>query len=221
MNIDSKITIAGLPALDARKLVSSIPFETNGFSVRCFANRFEISQQLAKTRIEAFESEGYFEKLIDDGKKTRWQLTMKAATLSQASAAKKVKRATADQHYQAFLARIHEINFNDSYLYRVTKVALFGSYLTGTGPVSDIDLFVWISRKPKFEADFTSIREQKTKEIISEGRHFKDFIDDLSWPELDVREYLKNGSRVISIQGHNEGYEQFEHEIVFEINRTT
>ncbi|MGI2059095.1 nucleotidyltransferase domain-containing protein [Shewanella baltica] len=221
MNIDSKITIAGLPALDARKLVSCIPFETNGFSVRCFANRFEISQQLAKTRIEAFESEGYFEKLIDDGKKTRWQLTMKAATLSQASAAKKVKRATADQHYQAFLARVDEINFNDSYLYRVTKVALFGSYLSGTGPVSDIDLFVWIARKPKFEADFTHIRKKRTKVMLAEGRRFRDLSEELHWPELDVRKYLKNGSRVISIQGHNEGYEQFEHEIVFEINRTT
>lgn len=217
MNIDSRTTIAGLPAMNARKLVSSIPFETNGFSIRCFANRFKISQEIAKTRIEAFESEGYFEKVRDDGKKTRWQLTMKAATLAQASAAKKVKRATADKHYQAFLQRVHEINFNDSYLYQVTKVALFGSYLTEAGLVSDIDLFVWIARKPKFDTDFTHIRKKRTKEMLAEGRRFKDYIDELSWPELDVRKYLKNGSRVISIQGHNEGYEQFEHEIVFEI----
>lgn len=203
--------------MNARKLVSSIPFETNGFSIRCFANRFKISQEIAKIRIEAFESEGYFEKFRDDGNKTRWQLTMKAATLAQASAAKKVKRATADKHYQAFLQRVHEINFNDSYLYQVTKVALFGSYLTEANLVSDIDLFIWVSCKPKFDTDFTIIREQRTKEMLSEGRRFKNLSEEMHWPELDVRKYLKNGSRVISIQGHNEGYEQSEHEIVFEI----
>lgn len=221
MNIDSRTTIAGLPAMNARKLVSSIPFETNGFSIRCFANRFKISHEIAKTRIEAFESEGYFEKVRDDGNKTRWQLTMKAATLAQASAAKKVKRATADKHYQAFLQRVHEINCNDSYLYRVTKVALFGSYLSGTGPVSDIDLFIWVSSKPKFDTDFTITREQRTKEMLAEGRRFRDLSEALHWPELDVRKYLKNGSRVISIQRHNEGYEQFEHKVVFEVHKNS
>jgi len=221
LHIDPKTTIAGIPALEARKLVSNIPYEANGFSVQCLSRRFGITQKLAQLRILAFETEGYFEKIIDDGKKSRWQLTMKSASLAQASAAKKVKRDTADKHYQAFFERISEINVNDAYLYQVAKVVLFGSYLTGNNSVSDIDLFVWINRKPQFEAEFTSIREQRTKEMHSQGRHFKDYVEELAWPELDVRKYLKNGSRVISIQPFNEGYERFEHKIVFDITEST
>lgn len=221
MNIDPNTTIAGLPALDARKLVSSLRFQQGGFSIQYIAKRFGLSKQQAKARIDAFEAEGYFEKLIDDGSKSRWQLTMQAASLTQASAAKKVKRETADKHYRTFLERVDEINAQDSYLYQVTKVVLFGSYLTGDGPVSDIDLFVWISRKPKFEADFTTIREQRTVEMAAQGRRFRDYREEYSWPELDVRKYLKNGSRVISIQGHNEGFEQFEHKVVFLLDEGT
>ncbi|WP_434927868.1 nucleotidyltransferase domain-containing protein [Shewanella sp. HL-SH2] len=127
-------------------------------------------------------------------------------------------QASVDKHYQAFLTRVDEIDSSDSYLYRVTKVALFGSYLSGTGPVSDIDLFIWVSSKLKFNTDFTSIREQKTNEMITEGRRFRYLSEEQHWPELDVRKYLKNGSRVISIQGHNEGYEQCEHKVIFKIS---
>ena len=95
---------------------------------------------------------------------------------------------------------------------------MFGSYLTEADLVSDIDLFIWASSKPKFEADFTIIREQRTKEMLAEGRRFKGLGEELHWPELDVRKYLKNGSRVISIQGHNEGYERFEYKVVFEVS---
>lgn len=221
MHIDPKTTIAGIPALEARKLVSNIPYEANGFSVKCLSRRFGITQNLAQLRILAFETEGYFEKIVDDGKKSRWQLTIKAASLAQSSAAKKVKRDTADKHYQAFFERIREINANDAYLYQVTKVVLFGSYLSSNNSVSDIDLFIWINRKPQFEAEFRSIREQRTKEMLSQGRRFKDYVEKLAWPELDVRKYLKNGSRVIRIQPFNEGYERFEHKVVFDITRST
>ena len=51
-----------------------------------------------------------------------------------------------------------------------------------------------------------------------QGRRFKTHLDLNSWPEIDVRKYLENGSRVISIQAHNEGYEHFNCKVVFDIN---
>ena len=86
--------------------------------------------------------------------------------------------------------------------------------------MSDIDLFIWVSCKPKFDTDFSIIREQRTKEMLAEGRRFKNYSEVICWPELDVRKYLKNQSRIISIQAHNEGYEQFEHQVIFQINET-
>jgi len=207
--------IAGLPALKARDIARKLE---NAFSPRDYARQFSIDIHQATQQIEAFSAEGYFERIANKKYKQYWGMTVKGFALVQASAAKKVKRATADRHYQAFMDRVKEINKSDEHLYLVTKVALFGSYITDAATVSDIDLFVWIGRKPKFEDNFNKIFEQRTALMQDQGRRFKTHLDLNSWPEIDVRKYLKNGSRVISIQAHNEGYEHFNCKVVFDIN---
>jgi len=214
LNINSKSLIAGLPALKARDIARKL---TSAFSPRDYARQFSIDIHLATQQIEAFSAEGYFERIANKKYKQYWGMTVKGCALVQASAAKKVKRATADRHYQAFMDRVKEINQSDEYLYQVTKVTLFGSYLTDSETVSDIDLFVWLARKPKLEADFNEILELRTALTQAEGRYFKTYLEQGCWPELDVRKYLKNGSRVISIQGHNLGSEQVDYKVVFEL----
>lgn len=213
MNINSKSLIAKLPALEARDIARKL---TGAFSARDYARQFDIDIHLAAQQIEDFETEGYFERIPHIKHKQYWGMTVKGCALVQASAARKVKRETADRHYHAFMGRVNEINQSDTYLYQVTKVALFGSYLTNAKTVSDIDLFVWLDRKLKFEDSFNEIFEQRTMLMQAQGRRFKSHLDLNSWPELDVRKYLKMGSRVISIQGHNWGCEQVEYKIVFE-----
>jgi len=206
--------IAGLPALEARNIVSKLNFN---FSVKCFSSYFGISKKVSLVQIMAFESEGYFEKVVNNKHDLYWNRTIKGCALSMASAAKRVKRTTADRHYHDFLERVNQVNSSNEYLYQVSKVALFGSYLTNAQTVSDIDLFIWIERKPKFDKDFVKIQERRTLQMKSEGRNFKSYSEILYWPELDVRKYLKNRSRVISIQGHNFGAEQIPSKVVFDI----
>ena len=206
--------IAGLPALKARDIARKL---ASAFSPRDYARQFSIDIHLATQQIEAFSAEGYFERIANKKHKQCWGMTVKGCALIQASAAKKVRRATADRHYQAFMDRVKEINQSDEYLYQVTKVALFGSYLTNVKTVSDIDLFVWLARKPKFDADFDEILELRTAMMQAEGRHFKTYLEQGCWPELDVRKYLKNGSRVISVQGHNWGAEETQYKEVYRI----
>ncbi len=213
MNINSKSLIAGLPALKARDITRKL---SSAFSPRDYARKFSIDIHLATQQIEAFSAEGYFERIANEKHKQYWGMTVKGCALIQASAAKKVKRATADRHYQAFMDRVKEINQSDEYLYQVTKVALFGSYLTDVETVGDIDLFVWLARKPKFESDFEEELELRTALMQAEGRHFKTYLEQGCWPELDVRKHLKNGSRIISIQGHNWGYEQADTKVIFD-----
>ncbi|MBU2893531.1 nucleotidyltransferase domain-containing protein [Colwellia sp. D2M02] len=218
MNIDSKSLIAGLPALEARDIASKLANFYNGFSIKCYAEMFNINRPLAIKQIEAFETQGYIERIENHKSKPFWERTVKGCQLSMASAAKRVKRTTADKHFRDFLERVNEVNTNDKFLYQVSKVSLFGSYLTDAETVSDIDLFVWLERKPKFSQNFSMVREQRAIEMQSEGRNFKSYDELLSWPELDVRKYLKNRSRVISIQGNHFGAEQIDYKIIFEIS---
>jgi predicted nucleotidyltransferase len=217
LNIDSKSFIAGLPALEAREIVSKLGRFHDGFSITHYAESFNISRALATKQIEEFETQGYFKQIENKKSKCYWDRTVKGCQLSMASAAKRVKRATADKQYKAFLERVNEINTSDKYLYQVSKVSLFGSYLTNVETVSDIDLFVWLERKPKFIDDFSIVREKRAIQMQSEGRSFKDYLERLHWPELDVRKYLKNRSRVISIQGDNLGADQIETKTIFEL----
>jgi len=208
--------IAGLPALKARDIARKL---TIAFSASDYARLFSINVHLAKQQIKAFEIEGYFERRSHKKNKQYWDMTVKGCALVQASAARKVKRATADRHYHAFMDRVNEINKNDEYLYQVSKVALFGSYLTDVETVGDIDLFVWLERKLKFKDSFNQVFEQRTALMQAQGRRFKTHLDLNSWPELDVRKHLKSSSKIISIQGHNLGCEQVDHKITFEKNQ--
>lgn len=219
MKIDRTDIIAGMPALEAREVIQKCVQFYNGFTTQDIAKKINTTNSKAKIYIQALEDEKFVKQHVSDKNQKKWIVTMAGCSLAQASAAKKIKRATADKHYALFLERINEINANDKYLYQVTKAAVFGSYLTDAPTVSDIDIFVWLERKLKFIKNFTEVKSKAAQEMEAEGRVFRSFGDQLHWPELDVRKYLKNGSRVISIQGHNDGSEVFNYKVVYDINQ--
>jgi len=218
LNINSNEIIANLPALEARELMKKLGRFYNGFSIMDVAKHCNETRQRAQHRIDQLVADKYIEAIKTINGKQRWITSIKGNALSQASAAKRIKRVTANKHYDQFLGRVSEINSSDKFLYQVSKVAVFGSYLTNSPTVGDIDLFVWIEIKGKFKEEFPSIHKQRTKEMELEGRFFRSLDDQLSWPQLDVRKYLKNRSRVISMQAINDGYEYFDCEVVFDIN---
>ncbi|NRA60792.1 MAG: nucleotidyltransferase domain-containing protein, partial [Psychrobium sp.] len=164
MNIDRNEIIAGLPAVEARDLIAKLIWIHSGFTLNDLAKRLKIKKPIAHKYVEAFESEGYLKPFDGQDSKKRWVTTIKGNALAQASAAKRFKRATADKHYDLFLKRVSEINSNAKFLYQVSKVAVFGSYLTNSPTVGDIDLFVWIELKKEFSEQFPQIHEQRTKE---------------------------------------------------------
>jgi len=189
-----------------------------GFSVRDVAKHCNETLKGAQVCIDQLVIDKYIEAVETINGEKIWITSIKGNALSQASAAKRINRATADKHYNQFLMRVNEINNNDKFLYQVSKVAVFGSYFTDSPTVGDIDMFVWIDRKNKFKKQFSYIHKQRTEEMAAGGRQFPSLGEQLNWPELDVRKYLKNRSRVISIQGHNEGYDHFDCQVVFDIS---
>ena len=83
-------------------------------------------------------------------------------------------------------------------MFQVTKVALFGSMLGDSALVSDVDLAVQI--KPRFEgSEFDERNHQRIELAEQGGKRFRTMIEGVVWPRMEVTEFLRAGSRYVSI----------------------
>lgn len=75
--------------------------------------------------VKALRSQG----LIEPAGRGEWTITQAGQSLSSATAAKRVTRATAEKALQQFLGRVEQVNNDPYFLSKVTRVVLFGSML--------------------------------------------------------------------------------------------
>jgi predicted nucleotidyltransferase len=136
--------------------------------------------------LPAGEGLAFAEALAEAGlaKTTRpgvWEITQAGQTLTPATAARPVKRATADRALRDFFSRVEEVNRKPSYLGKVVAVVLFGSMLKPeVDLLSDVDVAVEIMPK---EADAERARaknERRARELERLGYLFRGFLDDRS-----------------------------------------
>jgi hypothetical protein len=78
---------------------------------------------------------GYVKRVAVDGPEAdrlggRWALTISGAALCMASATPPMSRSKAEHLLHEFLERVREVNGNPKYLYRVSRLGVFGSYLS-------------------------------------------------------------------------------------------
>ncbi len=135
----------------------------------------------------------------DDGDPGYWRLTTRGLAVANATAAKPVKRLTAERALHEFLARIQAINADARYSHRVLRVVVFGSYL-GDGPtVNDVD--VALEYGPRLEdAEAQKAHERERIRLASAGgRRFSNITQRIFWPLHEVVSALKARSRVISL----------------------
>src|SRR6202040_1074203 len=82
-----------------------------------------------------------------DRKNRTWELTSSGIQLRAANATKPLHRVTADRLLSDLLERIELVNADDHYLARVTKAVVFGSYLSTSSRLGDIDVAVQLTRR--------------------------------------------------------------------------
>jgi len=151
MQIDPKGTIAGWPALLVRRTLRQLRTRLQwGLSELESAASLEAGE--GRALIRALLAEG----LIEAAGRDAWKVTQAGQTLSSATAAKRVTRATAQTALQQFLGRGEQVNNDPHFLGKVTRVVLFGSMLKPeVERLSDVDLAVEVASK---EADFDRAR---------------------------------------------------------------
>lgn len=110
-----------------------------------------------------------------------------------------ISRAKADKFLESFMLRVKEINKNSKYLYRVSRIELFGSYITDAELVNDIDIGYQLVRKGTNKDKWREKDRQRVRIAKNAGVNFNSFIDELFHTKRIVQKYLKSRSPYISL----------------------
>jgi hypothetical protein len=91
---------------------------------------------------------GYLLREPSTGRAVRWRRTQAGETVAAAPLGSPFSRARADRLVARVLTRVATVNRQPHFLCRVTAVGVFGSYLTDTPSVAELDVVAPIAPKP-------------------------------------------------------------------------
>lgn len=115
-----------------------------------------------------------------DKKMVSYQTTIRGNALGMAKAGKPVTRASAEEVLRKFLDRVRVVNGRQELAHSVESVVVFGSYLSDAKRLNDLDIAVELRAKWHDDASFRNL------------------VEEVCWPQLEVVSILKNRSRTIS-----------------------
>ena len=143
MQVDPSTSVAGYPALLVRQALRKLR-HIDTWSSDLLEAAAGLPAGAGRDLASALADVGLIQQLEKDA----WAITAVGITFTAATAAKRLKRVTAERALAAFLERVSRVNTDSYFLGRVTRVVLFGSMLNpDTDRPSDIDLAVEIVPK--------------------------------------------------------------------------
>ncbi len=215
MRIEKTQRIAGQPAVLVRQLLrdfGDVPHDM-AFVIRRLQGARAQAQRLLGTLCRL----GYLERQAERGGPPAWRRTLQGSRLALASAARPLSRATAERTLQAFLARVAEVNRRPDFLYRVTKVVLFGSYLSEADRLNDVDVALALASKERDPKRRLALELAHTTQAEAGGRRFPTKLEALAWPQREVLLFLKGRSRALSVHAIDDAIlQQTASRVVFE-----
>lgn len=196
MHIDPKGTIGGFPALMVRQALRQLRGQLRGWGV----GDLEVAAGLAagdgRALLKALRAEG----LVETAGHGTWEVNQAGRTLSAASAAPPVTRATAERALAQFLERVARVNQDPYFLARAARVVLFGSLLSpDVERLSDVDLAVELVEKETDSDRARARNEQRAEELAAQGHRFRHTVEVAACWYLETFRFLKGGSRVIAL----------------------
>lgn len=196
MRIESDQTFADVPAMRVRDLIRNVG--PNGlFGVEFAESVLGTSEKQSKILIDELERRGFIER--DCSTSEWWRTTLKGSALALATAAKPIRRHSAEDILKRFLKRVLLVRDNAHYLLRVEQVVLFGSMVTESQTVNDIDLGISLQRKEPDDDIYKERADQLRRAAAASGRRFPRDADWFAWPATHVKLFLKSRSRALSI----------------------
>ncbi|MGN8544397.1 hypothetical protein ACQPTN_04910 [Bradyrhizobium sp. 13971] len=111
----------------------------------------------------------------------------------------RMTRAVAEALLQQTLERIAKINVDSELLHYVTEVRVFGSYLTDTKDLGDLDLAIKLERR-RVEGEWV----KACCDLADKSGKTLSFLQRLTYPETELRRRIKSRSSRISLHETSE-----------------
>lgn len=217
MRIDPKGELFGYPSLRIRHLMRTLSRWPGG--VQFVAEVMQISNAAAKRLVADLVGAGYLQTSTNGrGERDNWQLTLSGSALAMASAAPPLRRATAERRLAEFLQRVRQVNDEPYWLYRVSKVVLFGSMLTENPTVNDVDLAVDLEPKVEDRNAMWELRTARVNEARQRGRQFSNYSDEMRWPKDEIFLFLRAHTRTLNLADYRSQEQLFTeapHQVIF------
>ena len=205
MRIAGNEKIAGYPAFQIRQLMR----ETVGRSIgrRYVREILRCSNSTAVRVLSQLEKAGFVEQV-----RGYWAATLKGSALAMATAARPLRRGTAERLIGGLVQRARLMNDDDTWAYRVRVLVLFGSYARGVERPNDVD--VGCELCPRWSDEMQRRKEQASRE--KRGGRFRNISEWATWPKLEVIRYLRARARGLSIHELDDWIKATEHTVIFQ-----
>jgi hypothetical protein len=195
MRIDNNEQIAGLPALEVRRLLREIG--ESHIDVGATAKVLGKSKGNASKALAALIGSGLL--VENNGKYTP---TMSGRALAAATAAKPLLTKTAERIVNDVLARARLANEADAFAYCVELIAIFGSVAFGKERPNDVDIACKLA--PRWDDDEElQLAHEDLRRASKRGR-FANTLEWAYWPQMEVLRHMKNRSKSLSIHSFDE-----------------
>lgn len=194
MRITRKDKILNTPTLIVRNFLRKHK-DSRDFTFRQFHESMVRYLDDTPLLLATIIDEGY----IEDNGKGCYEVTQKGRSLCLAKCHKPLNKDAADRIFSEFMARVHAVNSDDNYLYRVKTVLLFGSYIDPQAvDFGDIDIVVELERRFDYEV-FKNKDDEMVREAQANGKEFRSIVEELAYTHDIVIKALKNRNRYISM----------------------
>jgi flagellar biosynthesis regulator FlaF len=196
--------IAGIPARVVRDAMRRARHR-DAFTHSLFVEECKVPEHKAREIIKALVS-GNFVEVVErpgwaDRERKRWyKATAEGVRLSNATGLRRMPRSKADAMLADFLKRVQEVNAHPEYIYRISTVIVSGSYARGESTLGDLDIFYGLEPR-SLASDQKKAERIRIDAARIKGRLFSNIVDELYWPEHEVRLHLK--ARTLGLSLHS------------------
>lgn len=198
MRINLDDTISDVPVRKIRKMLK----KSRVLSIESIKEELDIDENHATALLGELLNRELIEpdtEIARHSETPYWKTTINGNAFAMAKAGKPIRRKSAEQILSKFMERVREVCSNPYYLYKVKTVVVFGSYLSDSPTMNDIDVAVEIVWKETDMERRGELLEERIELLLQQGKRPNNVVEQVSLPETEVRRFLKSRSRALSL----------------------
>lgn len=197
MRIDPRSTLGGQPILAIRELLRR--GRSSEWAVGYVQTVLKIGADEAERVLAALRDQGFIEPGISNTGEQLYRVTVLGRALAGASAGKPIQRKTADRLLRELLDRADIVNSDPHFLFQVKHIVVFGSYLSDADELGDVDVAIHTERKEPDWDTHVALEDQRIAAARNAGRTFRNYEEEVAWPETEIYRFLRSRSAGLSI----------------------